>query len=90
MDITITIPEEYKQQIIDGFVYHHGYEDMIIDPEDPPNLIPNPESKLAFSKRMFRGYVKRCVVNYELRGAVESARQQALIDLADLKESLEG
>lgn len=49
------------------------YQANIQDPGDPENTIPNPESKLAFNKRMVVEYVQDEAIQQEIYEAGQDA-----------------
>jgi nucleoid-associated protein YgaU len=78
--VTISWDAQYDQRVIEGIAYQHGYQDMIEDPENPGQMIPNPETKAQFAKRMAQRWVKECIKAWEATQAAEQARQDALED----------
>lgn len=66
--ITINIPVDKEDWVLDGFAIRFGYQDLVANPayddqlpEDPitnPQTIDNPESKEAFAKRMIIHMIK--------------------------------
>ncbi len=61
-DITVTIPDEKFETIVDGFAYQHGYQD-IIPSEDAGGLvggpsIANPETKEEYLSRMLARFIR--------------------------------
>lgn len=76
MDITITIPDEVMQRVLDAFAGSYGYQATIDDGQG--NQIPNPQSEAAFSKAQIRAYIKDVVRGYEARDAAETARVAAI------------
>ncbi len=75
MQISFTVPEAQKARVIDAFVTAFNYEDEVEDPENPGEMIPNPESKAKMVKREIARYVKDVVKAQELRTADASTRQ---------------
>ncbi len=64
--ITITIPDPVVSDVLDAYAAKYARPDQIIDPawidpEDgsPPDMIANPESKVAFAKRMIAQEIKK-------------------------------
>ena len=78
MDITLTIPDNKKDLIIDTFCAQYNYQENIsivdIDGE-PIGTEPNPESKGAFTKRMFIRVLKREMKEYRRSESNETIRQ---------------
>lgn len=87
MDITITIPTDKKDRILDGLCYQNAYQDNIPDPENEGQTIPNPESKAVYAKRMVMQYIKNNVIAYEATRDIEVAKKAA-IDKASADISL--
>jgi len=66
--ITIDIPNDKIDEIIEVLCYRGRYQDEIknpnfddqlpIDPDDNPVTIPNPESRSAFAKRQVINFIK--------------------------------
>lgn len=52
--ITINIPDDKLQTIIDAFAVEFGWTELIEDGDDE---IPNPESKAEHAKRQVRNFV---------------------------------
>ena len=44
-------------KIIDAFASAYNYKDMIQTSPDDPTLIPNPETKQQFARRMVKNYI---------------------------------
>jgi len=83
-----TVSAENKTRIINGIAYQHGYQDQIEDPDNPEQMIPNPEGKGAFCKRMTKEWIRANVRAYEANQAVIIARDAKIaevdaIDIAD-------
>lgn len=72
---TYVIPDENVPELIATF--GQNYQAQIEDPENPGEMIPNPQSKAAFASAIFdeeiHQYVRRRVVNYR--------KQQTLVNL---------
>jgi hypothetical protein len=85
--VTITIPDDVKDRVLDGFSYSRGYEDTISNPgydsDNPrsPLTIPNPESKLEFVKRTLIQILTESVMSYESREAASDAAEAAQADV---------
>ena len=79
MDITLTIPTEKVDIIIDTFCLKFNYQENIsqFDPStgEPIGTEPNPESKGAFTKRMFIQVLKREMKEYRRSESNETIRQ---------------
>lgn len=63
MILSITIPDDKKDLVINAYCDLNGYSSQIYDENDQP--IPNPETKAAFSKRMVIEQIKTVVILYE-------------------------
>ena len=74
---TITIPDNIVSRVIDGIAYQHKYQDEIDDPSTPGEVIPNPESKVAFAKRMNKRWIRENVKAWETNLAKATAGEQA-------------
>lgn len=80
--ITLTIPDGEATRILNGFAAHHKHRtdvaNPLYDPDDAestePKTIPNPETKLEFTKRKIIEFVKASVRAEETRSAFEAAR----------------
>lgn len=75
--ITITIPDQIAQRVLNGFCTHYGYLATL------DNGDPNPETKLQFAKRKLIEYIKAGVEVTEVQAARNSAATtaKASIDL---------
>ena len=76
-ELTITVPDALVQRVLDGVCGQCGYQSIIYDQATQAD-IPNPESKVNFSTRMIREYVKSNVLAWEAKSAAEVARQAAI------------
>lgn len=77
--ISITIPDEHLQRVIDAITGHYGYTDTIPDPGDPEGPeIANPETKGEFTKRQVAEFIKNNVISWEAKQASEAARLTAI------------
>lgn len=56
VNITITIPDELIDNLIEAFCYWYNYQEIIHDVD--LGDIPNPETKAQFTKRMVKEYVR--------------------------------
>ena len=73
--ISFTIPDALLPRVIAGMCGLHNYQATIQNPDNPGEMIPNPESKADFVKRIIRQKIKRDVIEWE--GA--EAQRQAYI-----------
>lgn len=70
---TITIPTDKVTKTVDAFCSVYGYQPTInVNGED----VPNPETKVNFSKRMVNEFVKNTYINYQLKIATEALETQ--------------
>jgi hypothetical protein len=85
IEFKFTLSEQSLTRTIEGLSYQNGYEDEILapDPEDETGLIliPNPETKPKYAKRMIKKYILNCVKAWEATDAAESARLAAIEDV---------
>jgi len=86
---TVTIPNNILTDVIDAIAYQHGYLDNVVDPDNPSQTIPNPESKIAFAKRMNRRWIRLNVKAWEQEQAGNAAREQAIKDANTKTETIE-
>lgn len=77
--ITINIPNPILNRVIDAYSYQHGYQDEVPDRDGSgrDTLIPNPETKQQFVRRMLVRHIKQAIRAYEVRLAEDTARQAA-------------
>lgn len=80
-NITIQIPDAQMTNVIEAFVKMHGYQDTVVDPQDPMKQIPNPETKPQFTQRMIRNFIKDTVAAHQGVAAQQVAAQKARDDL---------
>ncbi len=76
MKLTIDIPTEVEQRVIDAFARRHEYKDEVPD-ETASTLIPNPQSRAAFLKERMIAYIRASVEAEEVEAAVRVARDKA-------------
>lgn len=67
--LSITIPDAVYPAVLDALAGHYGYAATV---GDPP--APNPETKVAFVRRMVAGHIKHLVQEYR---TTQAARQAA-------------
>lgn len=78
--ITITIDDAHIAQIIDAYAAHFQYKELLpVGPSIVPT-VPNPETKIAFAKRMMVAQIRQIVLNHK----VQLAEKQASTDAAAL------
>lgn len=74
--ITFTIPNAILPRVVAGICGKYGYQDMVDDPSDEGvAVIPNPETKAEFCKRMIRQNIKRDVLQWEAEQAYNASQQ---------------
>lgn len=71
--LAFEIPDAIAQRVIDGVAGQNEYRDTVEDSKG--KVIPNPESKNQFVKRMIREYIKGNVKAWETSQAIATARQ---------------
>jgi len=86
---TVTIPDNILGRVIDGIAYQHKYQDMIRDPNDPDLMIPNPESKVVFVKRMNKEWIQINVKAWEANLAGDAASEAAQDDADDATDPID-
>lgn len=60
-EVTIMIPDEELQQVLDDFAEQYGRPELIPDPSDPTGLlmIQNPETKRQHFKRQILTFIRQ-------------------------------
>jgi len=71
--ITFTIPDNLMPRVINGICGKYGYQETIDDPENPGQVIDNPETKANFCKRIIRQGIKRDVLQWEAEQAYNAS-----------------
>ena len=74
LQIAFSVPDAQKARVVDAFVTAFNYRDDVEDPENPGEMIPNPETKGEMVKREIVQYVKDVVKAQEKRAADEAQR----------------
>jgi hypothetical protein len=64
---TLTYPDEVRPLIGAAFADAYNYQQSIPDPNNPGQMIPNPESVLAHAERKIVEYVKEVCRAYNAR-----------------------
>lgn len=72
-----------KARIIEGISGQHDYPDEVSDPDNPLELIPNPETKAQYAKRMAKRWVMENVKAFEADLAANTARDAAIEAVED-------
>lgn len=75
-NITLTIPDASFTRVVRGICAYHGYTDLIEAVDG--SMIPNPESRNQFAKRMLVTSVKNWLKNVEGELAAQAARATAV------------
>lgn len=75
MQITIQIPDDQRHRILDSFCSKYGYSESVDDGQG--GQIPNPETKVQFTKRMVIAHVQEVVKAVEIEEARNAAAQAA-------------
>lgn len=65
-NITFSLPDAKIDAIVDVFCVQEGYQSMIWENDIS---VPNPETKIQFTKRRLREIMKRAYVNYQAEQA---------------------
>lgn len=79
--ISISIPDAVQPRVLDAFSAVYGRPEEIPDPNHVPTgpmdvvMIPNPETKAQFAKRMLQQHVKDVLTNHEGNAEAEAARK---------------
>ena len=63
--IVLNIPDALVDRVVAGMCGLHNYQETIPDPNNPEQMIPNPETKAEFVKRIIRKKIKRDVIEWE-------------------------
>lgn len=91
MKITITIPDDKKEAIVDAFALQYGYQDTIPNPDYSPETkesletITNPSSKEAFAKNILVSFIKQVYIS----GQVEPLEEQKKTIMENAKVEVE-
>lgn len=78
---TITLEDEVAIRIRNAYCKKYNYQDMIPNPEDPDELIPNPETKVNFTKRHIKRQIKDIVREVESTNAGNAASNEKLNEI---------
>lgn len=73
MKVTLNIPAEEVQNLIQFLCEVYDYSATIYDPQDLVTVIPNPETKEEFAKRHILRPLKQGFDNWLVRKAVKEA-----------------
>jgi len=75
MRLTINVPDNIDQRVIDAFTASFGYQAEITD--ERGNAAPNPQSSAQFVKAQVAQFIRTTVHNHEEREAGRAARARA-------------
>lgn len=84
MTITLTIPDEVKDRVVDALCSQNGYQEQLeqFDAETGAvTYIDNPVTKAQFAKNSLYRYMKNSVRNYELEKARRIAEESVSADI---------
>lgn len=70
-NITFSLPDDKVDAIVDAFCAQQGYQEMIWEND---TQIPNPETKIQFTRKALRQMMKVAYVNHQASLAKEAAR----------------
>ena len=79
--LTITIPDNIKDRVLDALCYSNSYKDEVENVNG--EMVPNPVSKVQFAKDLLKTYIKMQVVGYEAQNHQEE------VYYAQYEESME-
>jgi hypothetical protein len=63
--IILNIPDALVNRVIAGMCGLHNYPTEIQNPDNPDEMIPNPESKADFIKKIIKKRIKKDVLEWE-------------------------
>jgi hypothetical protein len=72
MNITLTIPDEVAPRVLQGLATFYNYQPTLLD-VNTGQMIPNPEPKAAFAKRMILAHIVTTVRVTESNAALATA-----------------
>lgn len=75
LNFTISIPDDQRSRVLDAFSARYGYTSEV--PDGNGGMIPNPETRGQFAKRMLSDYVKTVVREAEIDSASRTAAASA-------------
>lgn len=64
VDITFTMTAENAQKVVDAICAHYGYQEQLI--QDADTMIPNPETRAQFTRRMIKEFIASHVRSYAI------------------------
>lgn len=74
--ITIDIPDNKVQGVIDAFALAYGYQGKIQDGNG--NEIDNPVTKAQFARNIINSFIKEVYVSAQVKG-LDAQRQQTIV-----------
>ena len=77
--IILNIPDGVLQRVMDAIAGMYNRPTQVDDGTETGTMIPNPETKAQFSKRILREWLKARVVTWESMQAGKSAEVSARI-----------
>lgn len=83
LEFSFTTTTANITRAIQGVAYQNKYQDEIDDPDNPGEMIPNPETKAQFAKRMIKEYIINNVRAWEANQAADAARTAAIEAVED-------
>jgi hypothetical protein len=93
--ISFNIPDTLIPEVIEAFGAQYSYQAQIPDPNNPQQLLTNPEDAAAFARRMFVQFGKDVVKAHAVKLAAAqavadaTAAAQARIDAAVISVSVQ-
>ena len=84
IEFSYTVSAENIPRAIDGVAYQNDYQDFI--ETEGEEMIPNPETKPQFCRRMIKEYIINCVKAWEANQSAEAARLAAIEDVDENME----
>jgi predicted SAM-dependent methyltransferase len=70
-NITFSLPDDKIDAIVDAFSTQEGYQDMIWENDA---LVPNPETRIQFTRKVLRQIMKNAYVNHQALLAANAAK----------------
>lgn len=69
--ISFNLPDNKIDTIVDAFSTQEGYQTMVWENDA---MVPNPETRLQFTKKILRQIMKTAYVNHQAELAKEAAK----------------
>lgn len=76
--ITLAIPNSVATRVTNALCARGGYQETVVNPDDPTAMIPNPVTKPVFAQRRLAAWIKAEVREHEGVAASEGAMRQAM------------